>query len=219
MPPIKKPATAIKTKKTAGPALPALAAPAKRALENNRIKNLKQLSGYSEVEILQFHGMGKSSIPILVKALQAAGLSFKKMEAGAKTTKPSATDSVNDYMKKLEHPLKNVAAALRQLLLAAHKNVGEEISWNAPSFFYTGPMKPFNPKEYKRFIVGFNFFKKDCIRLVFLSGAKLKDPSGLLEGDYADGRRLALFYSINDLKTKGKSLQQLVRQWMLLPDK
>jgi hypothetical protein len=30
-------------------------------------------------------------------------------------------------------------------------------------------------------------------RLVFPSGAKVKDASGLLEGDYADGRRLAMF--------------------------
>ncbi|HRG02128.1 MAG: RNA polymerase alpha subunit C-terminal domain-containing protein [Bacteroidia bacterium] len=55
-----------------------LAAPARRALENNGIKTLEQLSKYSEEEILQLHGMGKSSIPKLKNALQEKGLEFKK---------------------------------------------------------------------------------------------------------------------------------------------
>lgn len=55
-----------------------LAAPARRALENNGIKTLEQLSKYSEEEILQLHGMGKSSIPKLKNALHEKGLEFKK---------------------------------------------------------------------------------------------------------------------------------------------
>jgi len=54
-----------------------LVAPARRALENIGIKTLHQLSLCSEKEILALHGMGKSSIPILQKALKAEGLSFK----------------------------------------------------------------------------------------------------------------------------------------------
>jgi|JI10StandDraft_1071094.scaffolds.fasta_scaffold519643_2 uncharacterized protein YdhG (YjbR/CyaY superfamily) len=54
-----------------------LGAPAKRALENNGIKTLKQLSEYRESEILKFHGMGPSSLPKLREALLAVGLSFK----------------------------------------------------------------------------------------------------------------------------------------------
>jgi hypothetical protein len=47
-------------------------------------------------------------------------------------------------------------------------------------------MKPFKPKEYKRYIADFNLHRKDCVRLVFPSGAKIRDKSGLT-GDYADG--------------------------------
>ncbi len=54
-----------------------LAAPARRALENNGITTLQQLSKYSIKEILNFHGMGKSTIPKLQKALQENGLTFK----------------------------------------------------------------------------------------------------------------------------------------------
>jgi DNA-directed RNA polymerase alpha subunit len=53
-------------------------APAKRALENNGIDSLEKLSNFTEKEILQFHGIGKSAIPKLSEALNAKGLSFKK---------------------------------------------------------------------------------------------------------------------------------------------
>jgi len=57
--------------------LATLSAPARRALENNGIFTIQQLAGYSEKEILKFHGMGKASLPKLRKALEKAGLTFK----------------------------------------------------------------------------------------------------------------------------------------------
>jgi hypothetical protein len=64
-------------KKPANGFLSLLSAPARRALENNSIITLQQLSTYTEKEVLTFHGMGKSSIPILQWALAEKGLSFK----------------------------------------------------------------------------------------------------------------------------------------------
>jgi predicted RecB family nuclease len=57
--------------------LTTLSAPARRALENNGINSLEELSKYSESEILKLHGMGKTTIPKLRLALEAASLSFK----------------------------------------------------------------------------------------------------------------------------------------------
>lgn len=54
-----------------------LSAPARRALENNGITSLEQLSTYSEKDILKFHGMGPASLPKLRAALEAEGFSFK----------------------------------------------------------------------------------------------------------------------------------------------
>ncbi|NLP52905.1 RNA polymerase alpha subunit C-terminal domain-containing protein [Bacillus sp. RO1] len=54
-----------------------LAAPARRALENNDIMTLEQLSRYTEKEILQLHGMGPASIPKLKAALREVGFSFR----------------------------------------------------------------------------------------------------------------------------------------------
>jgi hypothetical protein len=135
------------------------------------------------------------------------------------TIKPSETSKVDGYMKKLDHPLLKVIEALRQIILSTDKEIGEEIKWNAPSFFYAGKMKPFNPKEYKRHIVVFNLYKKDCIRLVFPTGAKVNDTSGLLEGDYADGRRLAMFYDMKDVTSKEKAIQKVIKKWLTLLDK
>lgn len=55
-----------------------LSAPARRALENNAITTIEQLANHSEREILKFHGLGKSSIPVLRAALEMEGLTFKQ---------------------------------------------------------------------------------------------------------------------------------------------
>ncbi|KMJ59098.1 hypothetical protein AB685_08520 [Bacillus sp. LL01] len=57
--------------------LAALSAPARRALEHHQITTLEQLSGYSEKELLKFHGMGPASLPKLRAVLEEAGFSFK----------------------------------------------------------------------------------------------------------------------------------------------
>jgi hypothetical protein len=124
----------------------------------------------------------------------------------------SEPEKVDAFMAALDYPLADVVNCLRKLILSVDTKIGEGIFWNAPTFYYTGKMQPFDPKEYRRYIVGFNLFKKDTVRLIFLKGALVKDPTGLLEGDYKDGRRLAIFTSIKEVKSKEKALQQIIRQ-------
>jgi hypothetical protein len=124
----------------------------------------------------------------------------------------SESHLVNNYMQSLQHPFADVAAYIRKLILNIDKTIGEGIYWNAPTFYYTGTMPVFNPKEYKRYIVGFVFNKKDCIRLVFLRGTGVTDSTNLLEGDYKDGRRLITFISIEDVKSKEKDLAKIIKQ-------
>lgn len=57
--------------------IPGLAAPARRALQNNNVKTLQQLAKHSEAEILELHGIGKTAIPKLQNILKEKGLSFK----------------------------------------------------------------------------------------------------------------------------------------------
>ena len=79
-------------------------------------------------------------------------------------------------------------------------------------------MKEFDPKEYKRDMIVLNLYK-NRIMLVFPSGAKVKDKSGLLEGNYKDGRRITIFKDMDDVKTKEKTLQKVIKDWLKLVDK
>ena len=50
----------------------------KRALKNAGITTLQKLSSFSEKEIVQLHGIGKTSLPVLEKALAEKGLQLKR---------------------------------------------------------------------------------------------------------------------------------------------
>jgi hypothetical protein len=52
-------------------------------------------------------------------------------------TKPSEPEKVDAYMQSLKHPLGKVVEALRKIILSTDREVGEEIKWNAPAFFYS----------------------------------------------------------------------------------
>ncbi len=63
--------------------LPAkLSQPAQRALAGAGIKNLKQLSKFSEAEIKQLHGIGPNALNQLRTALAAKELSFAEKNKG-----------------------------------------------------------------------------------------------------------------------------------------
>ncbi|CAN5805284.1 hypothetical protein BH11BAC7_BH11BAC7_12620 [soil metagenome] len=127
-------------------------------------------------------------------------------------SKLSDSEQVEQLIKKSADP--KLLDAIRTVILSADKKIGEQIKWNAPSFYYTGEMKPFDPKEYKRDIVVFNLRKKEYVLLIFPTGAKIKDTSGILEGDYKDGRRMITISDLKDLKSKEKSLQKIIKAWL-----
>jgi hypothetical protein len=133
-------------------------------------------------------------------------------------TKLSDSEQVTGHIQKLEPGLGKIIQALRTIILSTDKEIGERIKWNNPSFYYTGEMKPFDPKEYKREIIVFNLYK-GRIMLVFPSGVKVNDKSGLLQGDYKDGRRTSIFKDMDDVKSKEKKLQAIIKEWLKLIDK
>ena len=136
----------------------------------------------------------------------------------AKATKLPDSEQVTEHIKKLEPGLGKIIQTLREIILGTDKEIGERIKWNNPSFYYTGEMKPFDPKEYKREIIVFNLFK-GRIMLVFPSGAKVNDKSGLLQGEYKDGRRITIFKDMEDVRSKEKLLQTVIKEWLRLVDK
>ena len=208
-----------------------VSAPAKRALEGAGIISLKLLSKKTVKEILTLHGMGPGSIPVLEKALKTGGLSFSENKKIASAISKNTivkvkkvninfeSTLVDEYLQKLKSEHAEILQALRSFILKCDKYIAEHIKWNVPSFYYTGEMKSFDPKDYKRDLIVTNFRQKDHVLLILPSGSKLSNKSEFLEGDYKDGRRLIKIYNMEDFKTKRKKLEQSIKEWITLIDK
>lgn len=129
-------------------------------------------------------------------------------------TKSTQSDKVDAYMTTFEHPLKEVMRELRKIILSTSDDIGEEVKWSAPTFYYTGELPPSDPKLFKRYLIVSNVHAKDSIMLVLPSGARVDDGSGFLEGTYADGRRLLKFHSLDEVAVKKVQLQAIIREWL-----
>lgn len=129
-------------------------------------------------------------------------------------SKGTNEEQVTEYIQQLNPTLAKTITFLRQTVLAVDKEIGEHIKWNSPSFYYSGEMKPFDPKEYKRDILVLNIHRKETILLVFPTGAKINDPSGFLEGKYTDGRKIARIKDLQDAKSRQKDLENVLKDWL-----
>jgi hypothetical protein len=130
--------------------------------------------------------------------------------------KPQARNSREDpavalLLRELEHPLKQEAEHLRQLILGASPEIQEGVKWNSPSFRTT------------EYFATINLHAKDRIRLILHTGAKAKDsakkdsriedPAQLLEWLGKD-RALVTLGGKEDLQSKSAALQALIREWL-----
>ena len=120
---------------------------------------------------------------------------------------------VTRIIKDLEPGFGKMVELLRNIVIDSNPSIGQQIKWNSPSFFYTGAMKPFNPKEYKRDIVVFNL-RKNIATLVFPTGAKIENNNGLLQGNYTDGRRIAVFKHMDEVANRANDLQLALNDWI-----
>lgn len=128
----------------------------------------------------------------------------------------SQTDQerVTEYIGKMPPAPAKMIETLRKIILSVDPEIAEQIKWNSPAFHYTGEMKPFDPKEYKRDIVVLNLYRKAYILLVFPTGARIQDDTGLLEGNYTDGRRMMKIMDMEDLAAKENGLKMILRKWL-----
>jgi hypothetical protein len=133
------------------------------------------------------------------------------------SSKLTDREQVTQHIQNLDPSIRDTIEVLRQIILSTDSGISEGIKWNNPSFYFSGEMQPFEPKEYKREIAVFNLHK-NRIMLVFPSGAKVNDTSGLLTGDYADGRRIVIFKDLDDVKLKEAALQVVIKEWLKLVD-
>lgn len=115
------------------------------------------------------------------------------------------TEAVDEFMDKLDHPLKAEVQAIREIIKGVHPRITEEIKWNAPSFSYKDYIATFNLRERKR------------VHLVFHNPRIAEVQSDLLEGDYKD-RRMAYFSGMSDVQAKRAALEEVVRGLVRLMD-
>jgi len=121
--------------------------------------------------------------------------------------------SVSNLIGIMEPEFRQMVEFIRKIILETDPFIGEQVKWNSPSFFYLGEMKPFDPKEYKRDIVVLNL-RNNIATLVFPTGARINDPSGLLQGKYTDGRKIAVFKTMEDVKSNATNLQNAIKDWL-----
>ena len=138
-------------------------------------------------------------------AVQA--LTQKRAIAAALSPVSDGKAVVDAYMRDVDHPFKAEMQAVREIILGVSPKISERIKWNAPSFYYKEDLGAFNPRatEYAHLI------------LVFPDGQGMQDTSGLLEGNHKD-RREAKFYSLDDVKSKKRALEKIIKGWVELRD-
>lgn len=124
------------------------------------------------------------------------------------------TEQVTQFIRESKHPLADVMQVLREVILEISPEISEHIKWNAPAFYYNGAMADFDAKEYKKDLAVYHVRKDDHILLIFPTGAVIEDASGVLEGNYADGRRMVTIKSMEDLNTKKEGLQAAIKNWL-----
>ena len=136
---------------------------------------------------------------------------MKKTAAKSATKSPAKgwtndTNAVDEYLSKLEHPLKAEIEAVRNIIKKADSKISERVKWNAPSFFYNVDLVTFNPRNESR------------VHLVFHDIAIIKVKSALLEGDYKD-RRMTYFADMKDVKAKQPELERIMKELVKLVDR
>lgn len=134
-------------------------------------------------------------------------------------SKLSDSEQVTLYVTTSSHPLVAVIQTLREFILTTDIRISEHIKWNSPAFYYNDAMATFNAKDYKRDIIVFNLRKDDYVLLIFPTGATINDTTGLLEGSYADGRRIVTIKSPDDFTAKKEKLQLVIKQWLAQVEK
>jgi hypothetical protein len=116
-----------------------------------------------------------------------------------------SSKKVDDFLAKLDHPLKKEMSVLRDAIMKVHPEITEDVKWGGPSFYYKGDIATFSPRV------------KDAVALVFhqaegLTGGEVLEPA-------PKGKVYAKFKSMAEVKAKSKDLQAVIKQWIKMMDK
>ena len=123
-----------------------------------------------------------------------------------------ADPKVDEYISTLGPLELEFVSYARDFIPGIDPEIGEQIKWNSLAFFYSGEMKEFNAKEYKRDLLVVNLHRGKFL-LVFPTGAKI--PDSILKGkNYPDGRKILMLDSLDDFKKIEPDLEAGILNWI-----
>lgn len=115
-----------------------------------------------------------------------------------------STKKVDDFLAKLDHPLKKEMDVLRDVIMKVHPEITEDVKWGGPSFYYKGDIATFSLRI------------KGTVTLIF------HQAEGLTAGDVLEpapkGKAYAKFTSMAEVEAKSKALEAIIKQWIKLMD-
>jgi hypothetical protein len=120
------------------------------------------------------------------------------------------TQTVDQFLAQLEHPLKAEIQEVRQIVLGAIPGVTERVKWNAPSFCFNGDDR-----------VTMRLQPGNRLGVIFHRGVKVKDatnfafadPTGLMVWQAKDRATVSL-KTMEDVNAHRAALAELVARWM-----
>lgn len=171
----------------------------------------KELENYSTSKGTIRFLPGKKLPTALVK--QIIGLRMSEVQGKRKPARKVADAEVEEFLKRLDHPLKREIISVRQLILNVDPSISEGIKWNAPSFRTT------------EYFATVNLRSTDTLQLILHLGAKARkdiksqpsidDPEDLLRW-LAKDRCMATIGAKKVFTANCKAIANIVRQWIRL---
>ena len=122
------------------------------------------------------------------------------------------SQKVIEHINSLESPNRETVEFLREIFLNSNSEISEHIKWNSPSFYYSGEMKEFDAKEYKRDLAVLNLHRGKIL-IVFPTGNKI-DTEILKGKDYPDGRKIVEIQNLKNEKSIRENLEAGVKNWI-----
>jgi hypothetical protein len=121
------------------------------------------------------------------------------------------TKAVDEFMRTLDHPAKEVIQAIRSAILAVDPAVAEGVKWNAPSFRTTEYFATVNLREKNG--VGVILHLGAKVKTAGLEGFEILDPENLLKW-LAKDRAMVVFKDLQDFGGKQAGFEKILRQWI-----
>jgi len=113
--------------------------------------------------------------------------------------------SIDDYLAAFDHPLLDAITEVRAIVSAHSPEIVEQVKWNAPTFSYRN-----------EYLLTMHVKALDRVMLIFHNAVTPQVTSTILEGDYADGRRMAYFTDLADVRARRAELDDVLAQLIVL---